>query len=217
MTLAYPLDDHRVQRPASAITELMDRVGVRMTFARNEEIYAQDEQVEFLYRLISGSVRTIRLTSDGRRQIGDFYYPGDLLGLEPGPEHRFSGEALSDCVVLVVKRTTVQALAGDAALDQAILEATHRELDRVQAHLLLLGRKTAQEKVAGFLLAHAEGADETTVELAMGRQDMADYLGLTIETVSRMLTQLQAQAIVEFPSARRFRICKWERLEQMVQ
>jgi CRP/FNR family nitrogen fixation transcriptional regulator len=215
MTLAYPLNDHRAQVPAAGITELMDRLGLRMSFARNEEIYAQDDEVELLYRVVSGSVRTIRLTSDGRRQVGDFYYPGDLFGLETGPEHRFSAEALSDCVVLVVKRSTVRAMAGDAVLDRAILEATHRELDRAQAHLLLLGRKTAQEKVAAFLLAHAENAPSDAVELAMGRQDMADYLGLTIETVSRMLTQLQSQEIVEFPSTRRFRVRRWERLEEL--
>jgi len=215
MTLAYPLDDHRTEVPAAGITELMDRVGVRMTYARNEEIYAQGDDVEFLYRVVSGSVRTIRLTSDGRRQVGDFYYPGDLFGLETGPDHRFSAEALTDCVVLVVKRSSVRAAAGDAALDRAILSATHRELDRAQSHLLLLGRKTAQEKVAAFLLSLAERVDEDSVELAMGRQDMADYLGLTIETVSRMLSQLQAASVVEFPAARRFRVCKWDRLEEL--
>ncbi|WP_334162925.1 helix-turn-helix domain-containing protein [Phenylobacterium sp.] len=215
MTLAYPLDDHRTEVPAAGITELMDRVGLRMTYARNEEIYGQGDDVEFLYRVVSGSVRTIRLTSDGRRQVGDFYYPGDLFGLETGPDHRFSAEALTDCVVLVVKRSSVRAAAGDAALDRAILSATHRELDRAQSHLLLLGRKTAQEKVAAFLLSLAERVDDDSVELAMGRQDMADYLGLTIETVSRMLSQLQAAAVVEFPAARRFRVCKWERLEEL--
>ncbi|HVI33544.1 helix-turn-helix domain-containing protein [Phenylobacterium sp.] len=215
MTLAYPLDDHRTEVPAAGITELMDRVGVRMTYARNEEIYGQGDDVEFLYRVVSGSVRTIRLTSDGRRQVGDFYYPGDLFGLETGPDHRFSAEALTDCIVLVVKRSSVRAAAGDAALDRAILSATHRELDRAQSHLLLLGRKTAQEKVAAFLLSLAERVPDESVELAMGRQDMADYLGLTIETVSRMLSQLQAASVVEFPAARRFRVCKWERLEEL--
>ena len=215
MTLAYPLDDHRTEVPAAGITELMDRVGLRMTYARNEEIYGQGDDVEFLYRVVSGSVRTIRLTSDGRRQVGDFYYPGDLFGLETGPDHRFSAEALTDCVVLVVKRSSVRAAAGDAALDRAILSATHRELDRAQSHLLLLGRKTAQEKVAAFLLSLAERVGDESVELAMGRQDMADYLGLTIETVSRMLSQLQAASVVEFPAARRFRVCKWDRLEEL--
>ena len=215
MTLAYPLDDHRTEVPAAGITELMDRVGLRMTYARNEEIYGQGDDVEFLYRVVSGSVRTIRLTSDGRRQVGDFYYPGDLFGLETGPDHRFSAEALTDCVVLVVKRSSVRAAAGDAALDRAILSATHRELDRAQSHLLLLGRKTAQEKVAAFLLSLAERVGDESVEPAMGRQDMADYLGLTIETVSRMLSQLQAASVVEFPAARRFRVCKWDRLEEL--
>ncbi|MCR5881041.1 helix-turn-helix domain-containing protein [Phenylobacterium sp. J367] len=117
---------------------------------------------------------------------------------------------------MVIRRTTIRAHGGEAALERAILQATRRELERAQAHLLLLGRKTAQEKVAAFLLAHAETQDEgRPVELPMGRQDIADYLGLTIETVSRMLTQLQAQEIVEFPSARRFRVRRWERLEEL--
>jgi CRP/FNR family nitrogen fixation transcriptional regulator len=215
MTLAYPLDDHRTAVPSSSITDVIDRLGVRMSYARNEEIYAQDDEVEFLYRVVSGSVRTIRLTSDGRRQIGDFYYPGDLFGLETGPEHRFSAEALSDCTVQVVKRTSVRAFSGDAELDRAILTATAKELERTQEHLLLLGRKNAQEKVAGFLLGLAERSGREAIELPMGRQDMADYLGLTIETVSRMLTQLQQEAVVEFPASRRFRVTDWNSLERL--
>jgi len=215
MTLAYPLDDHRTAVPSSSITDVIDRLGVRMSYARNEEIYAQDDEVEFLYRVVSGSVRTIRLTSDGRRQIGDFYYPGDLFGLETGPEHRFSAEALSDCTVQVVKRTSVRAFSGDAELDRAILTATAKELERTQEHLLLLGRKNAQEKVAGFLLGLAERSGREAIELPMGRQDMADYLGLTIETVSRMLTQLQQEAVVEFPASRRFRVKDWNSLERL--
>ena len=217
MTLAYPLDDPRTAAPPAAITEVIDRLGVRMNFARNEEIYAQDDEVEFLYRVLSGSVRTLRLTSDGRRQVGDFYYAGDVFGLETGPEHRFSAEALSDCTVLVVRRSSVRAASGEAELDRAILDATRRELERAQEHLLLLGRKTAQEKVAGFLLGLAHREAEESVELPMGRQDMADYLGLTIETVSRMLTQLQAGAVVEFAAARRFRVCKWDALERLAE
>jgi len=215
MTLAYPLDDHRTAVPSSSITDVIDRLGVRMSYARNEEIYAQDDEVEFLYRVVSGSVRTIRLTSDGRRQIGDFYYPGDLFGLETGPEHRFSAEALSDCTVQVVKRSSVRAFSGDAELDRAILTATAKELERTQEHLLLLGRKNAQEKVAGFLLGLAERSGREAIELPMGRQDMADYLGLTIETVSRMLTQLQQEAVVEFPASRRFRVKDWNSLERL--
>ncbi|WP_374470527.1 helix-turn-helix domain-containing protein [Phenylobacterium sp.] len=217
MTLAYPLSDPRTEVPAASLTGVMDRLGVQMRFARNAEIYAQDDEVEHLYRLVSGCVRTVRLTSDGRRQLGDFYYPGDLFGLEPGPDHRFSAEALSECTVQVVRRSAVRASAGDAELDRAILTATHRELQRTQNHLMLLARKSARGKVAAFLLAHAEAAEQDRVELLMGRQDMADYLGLTIETVSRTLTQLQDASVVEFPSTRRFSVKRWETLERLAE
>jgi len=216
MTLAYPLDDPRTARPAAALNEVMDRLGTKMTFGRDEEVYAQGDDVEFMYRLTKGVIRTSRVTADGRRQVGDFYYPGDLFGLEVGPDHQFSAEALSDCEVQVVRRGAVRAFAGDAELDRAILEATRRELQRVQEHVLLLGRKSAREKVAAFLMSLAQRQDEEQVELPMGRQDMADYLGLTIETVSRMLTQLQGEAIVEFPSFRRFQVKKWHALEELV-
>jgi CRP/FNR family transcriptional regulator, nitrogen fixation regulation protein len=215
MSLAYPLDDPRTIAPAAALTEVMERQGVHMTFARDEEIYAQGDEVEFLFQLISGSVRTTRLTSDGRRQIGDFYYPGDLFGLETGPDHLFSAEALSDSNVLVLRRIVVRALTGDAELNRAILNATRLELERAQAHLLLLGHKSARERVAGFLFGIARRASTGEVALPMGRQDMADYLGLTIETVSRMLTQLQDTAVVEFAAARRFRVCNWRALEHL--
>ena len=215
MTLAYPLSDPRTARPASALTDAFERHGVRMTYDRNEEIYAQDDLVELLYRVARGVVRTSRLTADGRRQVGDFYYVGDLFGLEPGPDHRFGAEALADCEVLAVRRGTVRAAAGDAELNRAILEAQRVEMERLQDHVVMLGRKSARERVACFLMSIAQRGDDDHNDLAMGRQDMADYLGLTIETVSRMLTQLQGDAIVDFPSSRRFQIRKWTALEAL--
>ena len=215
MTLAYPMSDARAARPASALTEVLDRHGARISYPKDSGIYAQGDEVEFLYRVVKGVVRTMRLACDGRRQVGDFYYAGDLFGLEPGPDHQFAAEALGDCVVQAVRRSAVRAVAGDAELDRAVLEATRHELARLQDHVLLLGRKSAREKVAGFLLNLAQRQELDHVQLPMGRQDMADYLGLTIETVSRMLTQLQGDAIVEFPSSRRFRVRRWDALEDL--
>lgn len=215
MTLAYPMNDPRTARPSSALSDAFDRLGVRMTFARDGEIYAQDEEVEMLYRVVRGVVRTSRVTADGRRQVGDFYYPGDLFGLEPGPDHRFAAEALTDCEVMVVRRGAVRAFAGDAELDRAILEATRQEMERLQDHVVMLGRKSARERVACFLMSIAQRQHDDQVNLPMGRQDMADYLGLTIETVSRMLTQLQGDNIVAFPSTRRFQVRKWTALEAL--
>ncbi|MCR5876168.1 helix-turn-helix domain-containing protein [Phenylobacterium sp. J426] len=216
MTLAYDLEDPRTARPAAALTEVMDRLGSKAAFDRDEEIYAQDDEVDYLYRLVSGVVRTTRVNADGRRQVGDFYYPGDLFGLEVGPDHQFSAEALTACEVQMVRRSSVRAFAGDVELDRAILAATRRELQRAQDHVLLLGRRSAREKVAAFLMSLADGRDGDGAELPMGRQDMADYLGLTIETVSRMLTQLQDEAIVAFPTFRRFQITRREALAALV-
>ncbi|MFA4892406.1 helix-turn-helix domain-containing protein [Brevundimonas sp.] len=177
----------------------------RLTFKQGEEIYAQDEDADMIYRLVRGAVRTSHLLSDGRRQIGDFYYEGDVLGLEISAAHRFSAEALGDCEVLAVRR------AGSAAydagrLDRMIWQATGAELQRAQSHMLLLGRATACEKVARFLLDIADRFRDEIIALPMSRQDMADYLGLTIETISRMLGRLQADGLVEFIGARRYRI-----------
>lgn len=215
MTLAYPMDDPRGAQPAATLMAIMDKAGVKASYGRNEEIYAQDDEAEHLYRVRSGVVRTTRIASDGRRQVGDFYYPGDLFGLEPGPDHQFGAEALTDCEVQKVRRSAIRAAAGEAELDRAILDATRRELARLQEHVLMLGRKSAREKVACFLMSLAHDQADDNIRLPMSRQDMADYLGLTIETVSRMLTQLQGDAIVEFPSHRRFRVKRWEALEDL--
>lgn len=217
MTLAYPLNDPRIAPPSVALNDAFDRLGTRLTFARDEEIYAQDDEVEMFYRVVRGVIRTSRLTADGRRQVGDFYYAGDVFGLEPGPDHRFAADALVDCEVQMVRRAAVRAYAGDAEVDRAILEATNREMERLQEHVLMLGRKSARERVASFLMSLAQRQADEQVNLPMGRQDMADYLGLTIETVSRMLTQLQGEAIVEFPSSRRFQVRKWTALEALAE
>ena len=215
MTLAY--DTHSNAAPL-AIAEVMQRMGLKMAFAKDEEIFAQDEDADMVHMVVAGAVRTTRLLADGRRQVGAFYYPGDLIGLETGAVHRFSAEAICDAVVLVVRRASLKTMVAEGQLDRAIWEATRRELERTQDHLLVLGRKTACEKVASFLMGLAQrehAANDARVSMPMSRQDMADYLGLTIETVSRMLTQLQGQSVVEFDGCRKFKVKRWETLEEM--
>jgi CRP-like cAMP-binding protein len=175
-----------------------------MPFARNAEIYGENEPADYLYKVISGSVRTYKVLSDGRRQIGAFYLPGDVFGFETGENHSFSAEAISNAKVMVIRRSTVTALAArDTTAAQLLLGATTRELARAQTHIMLL-IKTAQERVAGFLLEMADrAAEHNEVDLPMSRQDIADYLGLTIETVSRTLTLLENSAAIALPTSRR--------------
>jgi CRP-like cAMP-binding protein len=180
-------------------------IGTALLFGPNVEIYGESEPAEYLYKVVSGAVRTYKVLADGRRQVGGFYLPGDIFGLETGAEHAFSAEAITKCNVLVIKHG---ALVARARVDQEVAfllwELTGRELRRLQDHLLLL-IKNAPERVAAFLLTMAERVSTgNSVDLPMSRRDIADHLGLTIETVSRSLTQIENTGAIEFPSPRRF-------------
>ena len=187
-----------------ALIDSFEMMGASMSFSRNAEIYGEDEPAEYLYKLVSGTVRTSKILNDGRRQIGEFYMPGDIFGLEVGNEHAFSAEAITDAKVIVIKSSAVEALAArDNDVARQLWATTGRELQRMQEHILLL-IKSAQERVGGFLLEMSERNKTTNeVELPMSRQDIADYLGLTIETVSRTLTILEDSKAIALPSSRR--------------
>ena len=193
--------------PASSIAGPLGLTGVPMRFARNAEIYGEDEPAEYLYQVVSGVVRTYRTLDDGRRQIGAFYLPGDLFGLEAGDDHLSTAEAVCDSQVLVAKRSAVMARAEHQKdLARQLWTLTVRELQRVQQHSLALV-KSAEERVAGFLLEMAgRNSASIAVELPMSRQDIADYLGLTIETVSRTFTQLVNTGTIALESSRRVQL-----------
>ena len=192
-----PVGDHDL----GGVIELM---GAPMSFARNAEIYGEGEPADYLYKVVSGTVRTYKVLTDGRRQVGGFYLPGEIFGLETGDEHGFSAEAITQCEVLVVRRSALVALADqDHDVARQLWTLTGNELRRVQGHILLL-IKSAQERVAAFLLEMEQRVCAgNAVELPMSRQDIADYLGLTIETVSRTLTDMENASTIELSSSRR--------------
>ena len=182
----------------------MKLVGAPMSFARNAVIYGENERADYVYKVVSGAIRVCKILNDGRRQIEAFYLPGDIFGLEMGDEHQFSAEAVSEATILVVKRSTLVTLANrDCDVARQLWTFTARELQRVRDHMLLLTR-TAQERVASFLLDMARRlASVETLDIPMSRQDIADYLGLTIETISRTMTQFETQAAIALPTSRR--------------
>jgi CRP/FNR family transcriptional regulator, nitrogen fixation regulation protein len=182
----------------------METMGSQKKFCANAEIFGESEPAEYVYKVVAGAVRTYKVLSDGRRQIGGFYLPGDIFGLEIGREHQFSAEAINGVTVLVVRRSAIVALAErDCEAARELWSFTGQELKRVQEHMLLLV-KSAQQRVACFLLEMSKRLATTdAVELPMCRQDIADYLGLTIETVSRTMTQLVSEQAIMLPSSRR--------------
>ncbi len=201
-----------VHSPAGPI----EMIGAVMPFVRNAEVYGESERVEYLYKVLKGSVRTYKLLEDGRRQITAFYLPGDAFGFEVGDRHSLSAEAIVDCQLLVLRRETVAALAArDSSVANQLWAMSVAELQRAQDRLMLLV-KTAQERVAGFLLEmskRSRGTDD--INLPMSRQDIADYLGLTIETVSRSLTQLEHAAAIALPTSRHIVLCNRKTLSRL--
>ena len=175
-----------------------------MHFSRNEEIFAEEEEADFVYQVISGAVRDVRIMSDGRRQIGAFHLAGDVFGLECGERYRHSAEAVVDSEIALVRRSALnKAAEADGSAARKLWALTSRDLQRLQDHMLLLGRKSAVERVASFLVSMAaRGSVGGVVDLPMSRTDIADHLGLTIETVSRTLTQLERDHAISMSGSR---------------
>ena len=182
--------------------EALDLMGSLMKYGPNED--GEGELAEFVYKVVSGAVRTCKILNDGRRQVGAFYLPGDIFGLEVDREHQFSAEAIGKTVVRVVRRSAVVSMVErDCDAARALWTFTARELQRVQQHMLLLV-KSAQQRVASFLLEMSDRlATHEALDLPMSRQDIADYLGMTVETVSRTITQLVSDSAIGLPSSRR--------------
>lgn len=177
----------------------------RRRFAKGEELFAQGGAAERFYKVVAGTVRTCKFLSDGRRQIEAFHLAGDLFGLESGRTHRFTAEAVGDVEVLVFRRGDLTSLVhDDRDFGDEIMAATLASLDRAHDHMVLLGRKTAQEKIVSFILDLARRmAKPDQFDLPMQRADIADHLGLTIETVSRTLTQLARGGLISLATAGR--------------
>jgi CRP/FNR family transcriptional regulator, nitrogen fixation regulation protein len=192
-------------------------IATEFTYRKDEEIYGEDEPAEYVYQVIRGAVRTYKLLSDGRRQIGAFHLPGDVFGLESGVNHRLAAEAILDTTLRLVKRKSLeQSAQSDVRVARDLWSITSGELRHAENHMLLLGRKTAMERVATFLLEMDRRIAKTgMIALPMCRRDIGDYLGLTLETVSRALSELQQQGVLGLSGARQIVLRNRERLADL--
>ncbi len=177
------------------------------TYGRDVEIFGQHEPADCLYKVVSGAVRTFSVLRDGRRHIAGFYLAGDFFGLEANGRHALSAEAICNSKILVIKRSALAVLAEhDKDIARRLREMMGDELLRTQAHVTRL-IKTSRERVADFLLEMADRSPETSdIELPMSRQEIADHLGLTIETVSRTFAKLEAIKAIARSGARHVRL-----------
>jgi CRP/FNR family nitrogen fixation transcriptional regulator len=189
-----------LQPGAGDALDLLEQFGTTVSIQREQEIHGQGDQADCCYRVLSGCVRLVTLMEDGRRQISEFLMAGDLFGIDSLDVHDFAAEAVSDVVLRRYPRRRVDALAGNnIGLARRLRDMTATSLRMTQMRLMLLGRKTASERIATFLIEMDERLPQVrahVLDMPMSRTDMADHLGLTIETVCRILAHLRRDGTI---------------------
>src|SRR5215467_10094256 len=167
------------------------RIGVVRSYPRKSQIIREDDPTDHLYEVVSGTVCTCKMLREGRRQIAGFYFAGDVFGLESAQHHSVAAQAITKAKVRIFNKRALRALASSSLeVADRLLALTSRELARKQDHLLMLLSTTAEERIICFLVEMVQRAsprEDDLINLPMSRRDIADYLGLTIETVSRVL------------------------------
>ena len=205
----FKCETHCAVRPLAICGELgpaeheeFERMAQHVRYGAKEALFSEDEVADSVYSLIEGIARLYKLLPDGRRQIIGFALPGDFLGMAPGNRYSFSADAIGTVTVCKFFRGPfLRFIENRPQMLLRMNDFATRELSLAQDQMLLLGRRSAEEKVAAFLvgwrdrLARLEGVTKT-VSLPMGRQDIADFLGLTIETVSRTFTKLEREKLI---------------------
>ncbi len=201
---------HRAMCAAVDFDQLgaLEQIVSHRRYAPGQAIFEESEPAGYVYNVSSGDVRLYKLLADGRRQITGFLRPGDFLGLVKQDEYAYGAEAIDDVELCCMRIIDLERLLREMpAVRDRLLDMSRDELAAAQEQMLLLGRKSAREKVLSFLLLQAKQENDldeveaTALDLPMSRGDIADYLGLTIETVSRTFTALKEEGLIDLPSA----------------
>jgi CRP/FNR family nitrogen fixation transcriptional regulator len=196
----------------------LEPLGSLHRYDAGETVYSQDEAADYWYLIVAGAALKCTQIADGRRQIMDFLLPGDLFGFHAGARHECSVESVAPgTIVARYQRPQMESLMdADPQLARRVREIAFGAIDRLQSRMILLGRSRALERVCGFLLEMAHRAHieaEGTVALPMSRYDIADYLAIAVETVSRSLTTLRSERVIAFFDTRHFRVVNRRALE----
>lgn len=194
-------------------------IGAVSTHGARQTLFIEGDPADHVYKVIRGTICLYTLMADGRRQVSRFCHAGDIFGLTAMETYPNTADTLTVASVMCIRRNQLDnEIHSNAAARADLLDVMQDELKSMQKHLLLLGRKTAVERVASFLVSmteHAmrEGKDGQTIELPMTRMDIADYLGITQETVCRVLGQLKKKGVIQVPDSHRIGVLQPDLLE----
>ena len=199
----------------------LEAISTAVSLHAGQAIFREGDENTFLFNVVTGAVRLSKLLPDGRRQITGFLFPGDLLGLSVAGSYAYTAEAISETSLCRFGRARLTDISERFPnLEHRLLDLASNELDQAQEHILVLGRKTAAERVATVLLRLVDRIGDradagSKIDLPMTREDIGDYAGLSIETVSRILSQFRKIGILKTPSARHIEIPDTEALMQL--
>ena len=214
-TICGVLQPHELERLNAIVTEVH--------LERGQVLFSQEDPADSVFNVTSGHIRVLKLLPDGRRQITGFLYPGDFLGVAYGPEYAYTAEAIDNVVLCRFPRGRLEAFFDEfPKLEKRLLEIASNELIAAQNQMVLLGRKTAMERIASFLLdmirrCERQGQNGSDLRLPMNREDIGDYLGLAVETTSRTLQELATRKVIEIPSAPLIVVRQREKLEEIAE
>lgn len=201
----------------------LDAIAERMSLDAGDSLIREGDPARHVFNITSGSVRVYKMLADGRRQITGFLFAGDFVGLATGDDYTFSAEAVEDATLCRFRKVDYRALIRETpTLETALLDRANHELIAARNQMLLLGRKTAQERIASFLLElplkdPVRPATAGIIRLPMTRSEIADYLGLTIETVSRVFSRLKAAGVIRLISLHEVSVQQPERLRALAE
>jgi CRP-like cAMP-binding protein len=219
VTLASPLDENHDFGNISVAPNRQGQSYKRRSVGAGQHLFHEGDDAHNIYEVLSGLLRLTRVLENGSRQVIAFALPGDIVGFPDGTIHHTDCDVLVAGEVAVYRRHMLENGSGDPALHARLLRAALKEISAMQDHFMMLARKSAPEKVASFLMVMAErtGTDDgrhTRIVLPMKRSDIADFLGLTIETVCRAITRLRKAKIIALDDAQTVLILDADRLEQ---
>jgi CRP/FNR family transcriptional regulator len=209
-------------RAATGFEQSMAHASLRRVEAK-EFLFAEGDPTTHLFRVETGAISLYKVLADGRRQVVGFAYPGDLIGLGAQGEHVMNAQAIKPTRLRCLPVATLhQSAAKDPTLGFKLYEALARELAATRDLMLTTGQRSATERVVGFLLALSRrnvrnGQDPALFELPMTRADIGDFLGLTIETVSRTFTKLKTLGLIELPQSNRVKLVDIDALEGLAE
>jgi CRP-like cAMP-binding protein len=204
-----------------ARSPLLEASGSNIRVPRDRALFWEGDEASQCYRIIAGAVRICKVMADGRRQVSDFLLPGDLIGFDLNFTHRSTAEAIVDCVVRVYPKPQLERIVDESPrMARQMLHLAYDRLSLAQHQMVTLARKTAMERLASFLLTLGRrqappGKPSQPVALPMSRIDIADHLGLTVETVSRLFSKLKRDRVIGVPDTHSIIVLDWQTLDDL--